>query len=184
MMLEQFFISDVVIFNRCSEATDKGKFRRSVKAKNRKAQIVYERADGTIDENYEEELPYDMTQDFLDISDADYGIWFLDAMDNPKNYVGKTVKFLGLVYKPKGKLKSDVFVPGRFAMTCCVDDIQFIGMKCRYDKADSLEHRSWVWVTAEIKYEFAMEYKGKGPVLYATSVEPAEKPEDELVYFS
>ena len=125
-----------------------------------------------------------MTQDFLDISDADYGIWFLDAMDNPKNYVGKTVKFLGLVYKPKGKLKSDVFVPGRFAMTCCVDDIQFIGMKCRYDKADSLEHRSWVWVTAEIKYEFAMEYKGKGPVLYATSVEPAEKPEDELVYFS
>ena len=184
MMLEQFFISDVVIFNRCSEATDKGKFRRSVKAKNRKAQIVYERADGTIDENYEEELPYDMTQDFLDISDADYGIWFLDAMDNPKNYVGKTVKFLGLVYKPKGKLKSDVFVPGRFAMTCCVDDIQFIGMKCRYDKADSLEHRSWVWVTAEIKYEFALEYKGKGPVLYATSVEPAEKPEDELVYFS
>jgi hypothetical protein len=29
-----------------------------------------------------------------------------------------------------------------------------------------------------------MEYKGKGPVLHALEVTPAEKPEDELVYFS
>ena len=35
-----------------------------------------------------------------------------------------------------------------------------------------------------MKNEFAMEYRGKGPVLYALDVEPAEKPEDELIYFS
>ena len=29
-----------------------------------------------------------------------------------------------------------------------------------------------------------MEYRGKGPVLYALEVEKAEKPEDELIYFS
>ena len=40
------------------------------------------------------------------------------------------------------------------------------------------------YITAQIKVEFAKEYKGKGPVLYPVSVEPAEKPEDELVYFS
>ena len=184
MMLEQFFISDVVIFNRCDDDTPKAKFRRSVKAKNRKAQIVYERADGSLDENYEEELPYDISADFLEISDADYGIFYLDVMDNPKKYAGKTVKYLALVYKPKGKLKSDVFVPGRFAMTCCAEDIQFVGFKCRYGNAETLGHRSWVWVTAKIAYEFAMEYKGKGPVLHAIKVEKADKPEDELVYFS
>lgn len=69
-------------------------------------------------------------------------------------------------------------------MTCCVEDIQFVGIKCKYDEADRIPHRSWVWVTAEIAYEFAMEYKGKGPVLHVTGVLPAEKPEDELVYFS
>ena len=128
MMLEQFFISDVVIFNRCDDDTPKAKFRRSVKAKNRKAQIVYERADGSIDENYDEELPYDINADFLDISDADYGIFYMDIMDNPKKYAGKKVKYLALVYNPKGKLKSDVFVAGRFAMTCCVEEIQIIGI--------------------------------------------------------
>ncbi len=184
MMLEQFFISDVVIFNRCDDETPKAKFRRSVKAKNRKAQIVYERMDGSLDESCEEELPYNINEDFLDISDADYGIFYLDIMDHPKKYVGKTVKYLAFIYKPKGKLKSDVFVPGRFAMTCCAEDIQFIGIKCKYDKAEHLGHRTWMWVTARVAYEFAMEYKGKGPVLHAVEVTEAEKPEDELVYFS
>lgn len=184
MMLEQFFISDVVIFNRCGDETPKARFRRSVKAKNRKAQIVYGREDGSLDENVDEELPYDINADFLDISDADYGIFYLDVMDHPKKYAGKKIKYLALVYNPKGKLKSNVFVAGRFAMTCCVEDIQFIGIKCKYDGADRIPHRSWVWVTAEVAYEFAMEYKGKGPVLHATEVLPAEKPEDELVYFS
>ena len=50
MIMEQLFQADVVIFNRCDDSTDKGKFRRNVKALNRKAQLVYERTDGTLDE--------------------------------------------------------------------------------------------------------------------------------------
>ncbi len=69
-------------------------------------------------------------------------------------------------------------------MTCCEADIQFIGFKCKYDRAETIPHRSWIDITAEIKHEFAMEYRGKGPVLYPVSIKPAEKPEDELVYFS
>lgn len=75
-------------------------------------------------------------------------------------------------------------VPGRFAMTCCIDDVTFIGFKCKYDKEHEIPHKSWITITAEIHVEFAREYKGKGPVLYPISIEPAEKPEDELVYFS
>ena len=70
MIMEQLFSADVVIFNRCDDSTDKGKYRRSVKAQNRKAQIVYERADGTLDER-PEELPYDLSQDEIEITDAD-----------------------------------------------------------------------------------------------------------------
>ena len=54
MMQEQVFSSDVVIFNRTDDNTDRGKFRRLIKTINRKAQIVYERKDGTIDERSEE----------------------------------------------------------------------------------------------------------------------------------
>lgn len=184
MIMEQLFAADVVIFNRCDDETPKGKFRRAVKARNRKAQIAYERADGTVDDSDMEELPYDLNQDIIDITDMDYGIWYMDALDEPKKYEGKKVRFLALVYRPENKLKKGVFIPGRFAMTCCADDITFIGFKCKCDKASEISHKSWITITAEMHHEFAMEYKGKGPVLYAIDVQPAEKPEDELVYFN
>ncbi|MCI9445842.1 MAG: GTPase [Lachnospiraceae bacterium] len=183
MIMEQLFVADVVIINRCSDDTPKGKFRRAIKAVNRKAQIAYEREDGMIDENDMEELPYDLNQEIIEITDMDYGIWYMDALDDPKKYEGKKVRFLALVYRPE-KMKKEVLVPGRFAMTCCVDDITFIGFKCKYSKAAEIPHKSWVMVTAQMKHEFALEYKGKGPVLYALDMQPAEKPEDELVYFS
>ena len=182
MMQEQVFEADVVIFNRTDDDTDRGYLRRQIKTINRKAQIVYERTDGTIDER-PEELPFDIEQDVIELSDADYGIWFMDATDNYKKYHGKKVKFLALVYNPDN-LKSGIMIPGRFAMTCCIDDVTFIGFKCKYPKEKEIPHKSWITITAEVRVEFAMEYKGKGPVLYPISIEPAEKPEDELVYFS
>ena len=183
MIMEQIFQADVVIINRCDDNTPKGKFRRAIKVINRKAQIAYERADGTVDNGEMEELPYDLNQDIIDITDMDYGIWYMDALDDPRKYEGKKVRFLALVYRPE-KLKKGVFVPGRFAMTCCAEDITFVGFKCKYDKASEIPHKSWITITAEMRTEFAIEYKGKGPVLYALDVQPAEKPEDELVYFN
>ena len=184
MMMEQFFQAEVVIFKRCDDNTPKSKFRGNIKAVNRPAQIVYERADGTIDDR-EEELPFDINADVIEISDADYALWFMDCMENPKKYDGKKVHFLGLVYNPKdGKLKRGVIVPGRFAMTCCVEDITFLGMMCKTGMENTPEHRSWIDLTARIKVEFAREYKGKGPILYPIEMKPAEKPQDELVYFS
>jgi uncharacterized repeat protein (TIGR03943 family) len=182
MMQEQVFSSDVVIFNRTDDSTDRGHLRRMIKSINRKAQIVYERTDGTIDER-PEELPFDIDQDVIELSDADYAIWYMDAMENYKKYDHKKVRFRALVYNPD-KLKKGVFVPGRFAMTCCIEDVTFIGFKCRYDKEDQIPHKAWIDITAEVHVEFAREYKGKGPVLYPVSIEKAEKPEDELVYFS
>ena len=167
MMQEQVFASDVVIFNRTDDDTDRGHLRRTIKNINRKAQIVYERKDGTIDDR-PEELPFDINADVIELSDADYAIWYMDAMENYKKYDGK-----------KG-----IMVPGRFAMTCCIEDVQFIGFKCKYDDEASIPHKSWIDITAQVKVEFAREYKGKGPVLYPISIEKAEKPEDELVYFS
>lgn len=186
MMVEQLHRAEVVIFNRCTEETPKAKFRANIKAINRPAQIVYERVDGSIDES-EDELPFDLTKNELEISDADYALWFMDCMDNPKKYDGKTVSFLALVYNPtakEGRLKPGTIIPGRFAMTCCVEDIQFLGMKCKTPEASKIAHKSWIKIKARVKNEFAKEYKGRGPVLYPISIENAVEPEDSLVYFN
>ena len=107
---------------------------------------------------------------------------FGDAMDNLKKYVDKTVRFKGQVLKSR-ELNAGFFVPGRMAMTCCADDTQFIGYICKNPAAKRLRIGSWVTVTAKVKDEFMEVYNGRGPVLYATEIEAAEKPEQELVYF-
>jgi uncharacterized repeat protein (TIGR03943 family) len=182
MMMEQFFNSDVVIFNRCDENTPKGKFRRMIEAKNPKAQIAYEYMDGSVDAGFVDELPFDLNQDVIEIKDEDYGIWYMDALEHPKKYKGKKVKFLALVYNPE-KMKKGIFVPGRFAMVCCADDITFMGFMCKSGEASRIPHKSWITITAEIRVEFLKEYRAKGPVLYALKVEEAKEPEEQLVYF-
>ncbi len=185
MMMEQLFLSDVIIINRSTPDLPKAKFRAAIKANNKKAQIVYENPDGSIDENAMSELPFDKSQDFIELSDMDYALFYMDIMDHPKDYNGKTIKFRALVYKADDyKRKKEGFVPGRFAMTCCEEDIQFLGMPCRSKHADQVQHKSWIDLTAKVRYEFTKDYGGKGPVLYETEMSPAEQPEDQLVYFS
>ena len=128
-------------------------------------------------------LPDSTQADPIDIPDDDFGIWYMDCQDEPQKYTGKTVRFLAQVCQTNRAGKNS-FVPGRFAMTCCVQDIQFVGFPCSYDGYKALEQRAWVRVTAKVGYKFHNIYRGKGPVLTAVSVEPAEKPLEEVVTFS
>lgn len=183
MMVQQFAESDAVIFNRCTEDTPKASFRRLVKANNRRAQIIYERTDGTIDNSLEEEMPFDLNAEIVEIGEEDYGIWYMDAMEHPDKYKDKTLRFKAIVYHPD-EFPQDWFVPGRFAMTCCVDDIGFIGFKCHCKEISKYKTRDWIYITAKAKVEYAKEYEGNGVVLEAVSVEPTEKSKEEIVYFT
>ena len=182
MMTRQFRYADLVLFNRCRESDDLPVFKRTVKAINRPAQVIFEMPDGTINANVKEELPYDLNSDTIEIADDVFGIWYLDTFENLDNYVGKKVIFKGQVLHPK-KASSNVFVPGRLCMTCCAADIQFVGFPCSWEKAKELKEKSFVKVTATIGSRFAKELGQNAPVLDAQSVESAEAPADEVVYF-
>ena len=183
LILNQVKMADLVIFNRCDSSMDRGYFRRNIKPLNRKAQIMYESADGTMDDQFEEELPFDYNQPVIELHDDDFGLWYLDAMDNPERYKGKKMVFTAQVYRGKN-FADDLFVPGRFAMTCCAEDVQFIGFFCHAKGAKNLELKSWVKVTAKVDIETVKEYHGRGPVLYAEKYEPGTAPEEKIVYFT
>ncbi|MBP5489715.1 MAG: GTPase [Lachnospiraceae bacterium] len=186
MILDEVRYSDVVIVNRCDDATDRSAIRRNIKAVNRKAMISYERADGKDAGEFEEELPYDMSKRELEISDADYGIWFMDATENYKDYDGKSVHFLSMLYV-SSRLPKGYIVPGRMVMTCCAADTQFNGFLAKLPATinpDTLRSRMWFDITADIRVQSMREYKGKGVVLYITKMVPAQEPADPLVYFS
>ncbi|MEE1032769.1 MAG: GTP-binding protein [Ruminococcus sp.] len=183
LFVEMIRGADMVIFNRCEADHPLANFRRSVKVVNAGAEVLFEDEEGEIEDIFGDEMPYDMDADVIEIEDIDFGIWYIDMMDRLEEYVGKTVKFKGQVLKSRD-LNANFFVPGRMAMTCCADDTQFIGYVCKNQESKKLRMGSWVEVTATIKKEYMEVYHDEGPVLYATSIVPAEKPEQELVFFT
>ena len=87
-----------------------------------------------------------------------------------------------MVLKPKDFPK-EYFVPGRMAMTCCADDMAFLGFACEYDKADKLTDQQWVKVTAKVAKEYFADYQGEGPILHAISVEQTKAPKETVISF-
>ena len=175
--------TELVIFNRCSEEQDLPMFRRNLKALNSNVQMMFEHKDGRMIELGKDIPPYDLNAPVIDITDDDYGIWYMDAADDKDRYEGKTVRFTARIMKNR-KLPKNFCVPGRKAMTCCAEDIRFIGFLCKYPELDNLKNGDWVTLTANMHYERRREYGGVGPVLYATEVVECAAPEDELVYFN
>lgn len=174
---------EMIVFNRLSEDTDKMELHKIVRAINRRCDIAYEQEDGTVEyDEIEDPLPFDLNADIIEIADDDYGIWYRDLSEDMQKYSGKTVKFKAQVAHTK-KAEKGTFVPGRFIMTCCVDDIEFMGYVCLYDGAEELAQRSWVEVTAKISLRYHKLYKEMGPVLTAIEVVPAEKAVQDVVTF-
>lgn len=182
LLAEMVRNSEMIIFNRCDGITDLNAYKRNIKAVNPRAEVIFEDANGEITDILEDDLPYDLTQDVLKLDDFGYGIWYLDSMDHVERYVGKTIEFLAMVLKPEGFPKG-YFVPGRMAMTCCADDMAFLGYACEYAEADKLKQKDWVRVKASVTKEYREEYQGEGPVLHAVSVEKAKAPKNEIISF-
>ena len=187
LLLEKIRGSELLVVNRAEAVNDdesRQLIHKLVRQASRRCDIAYEFKDGSVAyDDIPAPLPFDINAPVIDIPDDDYGIWYMEGQDEPQKYAGKTVKFLAQVCQTNRAGKNS-FVPGRFAMTCCVQDIQFVGFPCSYDGYKDLEQREWVKVTAKVGYKFHNIYRGKGPVLTALSVEPAEKPLNDVVTFS
>ncbi len=165
--------SEMIICNRCDGIEDLSGYRRTLKSMCPKGEIVFEDSEGEVNEIAEEDLPYDLNEEVVKVSPEAYGIWYIDCMERRDRYEGKIVEFSAMVLKTPDFPKN-YFVPGRMAMTCCEDDMTFLGFITKSREAKDLETKQWVKVKAKIAYEFWKDYDGEGPVLYAESVEPAQ----------
>lgn len=187
LLLDKLRASELLVVNRAEAVNDdesRQLIHKLVRQASRRCDIAYEFKDGSVGyDDIPDPLPFDINAPVVEIPAEFFGVWYMDCMDEMEKYDGKTVKFLAQVCQTNRAGKG-CFVPGRFAMTCCVQDIQFVGFPCSYDGYKALEQRAWVRVTAKVGYKFHNIYRGKGPVLTAVSVEPAEKPLEEVVTFS
>jgi uncharacterized repeat protein (TIGR03943 family) len=179
LVMDKLVGAQMVVFNRLEKGCDTMPFHKIARAANRKIDILYDYTDGTTEfDDVIDPLPYDINASTIEIKDDDYAIFYRDVTEEPAKYDGKTVRFKAQVAMLR-RDKDGMFAPGRFVMTCCVEDIQFCGIPCRFTGAGVLESRSWVMVTARITAEKHRLYKGDvGPVLTAIEVKRGATPAD------
>ena len=182
IMMEKIMNTDMVIFNRCTDELKEQLRKRNLKMVNRRAEMYLEFSPERAEPYDSGVPPFDMSQPVLELDDRDFGVWYVDVMDHPDRYEGKSVRFKGMVAK-SDKFPKGSFVAGRFAMVCCAEDTTFLGMICMGPEGDELESRDWVEVTARVKCEYVELYQGDGPMLYTEKVERCLPPKEELVTF-
>ncbi len=184
LVMDKLVGAQMVVFNRLTPGQDTMPFHKLARAASRRIDILYDYTDGTTAfDDVIDPLPFDINAPVIEIKDEDYALWYRDVTEEPEKYHGKTVDFKGQVAMLRRE-KNGMFAPGRFVMTCCVDDIQFCGVPCRYEGSANLESRAWVQVRAKISAERHPLYHGElGPVLTAISVAPAAPAVEEVVTF-
>ncbi len=182
LMMEKITNADLLVFNRCDEELRAALRQRNLRMVNRRADIYLENDDGSSEDYLTgDECPFDLSQETIDIPDDDFGVWYVDVMDHPERYEGKLVH-MKLVMCHSKKYPG-IHCPGRFAMVCCENDIQFLGLIARGEGLDQYNNRDWLEVTARMTVEDHAAYQGKGPVMEILSAAPCEKPAEEVVTF-
>ena len=119
----------------------------------------------------------------VEIADEDYAVWYRDMVEETKKYVGKTVKFKGIVVKDARMPKNSIAL-GRHVMTCCAEDISYQALAVVFDgDMPTLKTRDWITVTAKIAMERHSLYRGQGPVLHVVRTDFATPPKQEVATF-
>lgn len=173
--------SEMTIMNRCRDIDKLNGYKRTIKSLNTAIETVFEDEEGEIDlPLLDEDLPYDLKADIVEIEPEHYGIFYLDVWDNIDRYAGKKFRLQTLVMKEE-RLPKNYFVAGRPAMTCCADDLVFMGLICKSKEAKNLADKNTVNMVVTIEKENRSDYGGEGPVLYAESCEKIAPMKDPVV---
>lgn len=186
LLSDNIAVADIVIFNRCEQGkVDKKRLRRILKSLNPRIDMMFEYMDGEVEQGFQgdDEMPFDVNADPIEIVHDDFGLWYVDIMSNSKRYNNRNIRVRGMVFRAKNVPKG-YFVISRRAMTCCANDIQVVGILVKCPDESKFKDGDWVEVTGRIVGEKQEVYRGVGPVILARSVAPTEKADSELVYFN
>lgn len=179
IIMNPLSVSDVILFNRSTDATRKGDIRRALKILNNRAEVYFTRMDGSLDFGMDDFfLPNE--NGVIEIDEQKFCPWFVDCIENTDKYYGKKIRAKFMITKGNG-LSDKQFYAGRMAAICCAEDAQFIGFVAECQGV-VLKQGSWIYATATIT-------KGsidKNRAIILLDIEEANKisqPEEVYLYF-
>lgn len=171
--------AEIVILNR-SDGIDKRYLRNNLKSINQYIELIFEDKDGNVTNKIEDEL-FDLSKD-LEISDIDYGLWFMDAIDNPKKYDHKNIT-IKVKYVGEIKEYDNVLVMGRKAMVCCAEDITDIALPFIGLHIEDIDKDKYYLISGQARC-IENEEGIKVCAINVKEYKEADAPEQELVNFN
>ncbi len=143
--------SSLVIFNRCDGIKDLGLYRRWIRGLTQQAQIAFEDKNGNLTTMLDEDLPYDLSKDVICFEEDVYPTWYVDVFDNYEKYFNKLFKFKAFV---RGIEKKTIVV-GHDVMTCCSEDIQFLGYEVINESKTKVKIGDCVYLECYVTREYS-----------------------------
>lgn len=118
------------------------------------------------------------SSEVLEITTEEYTNFLKASHESINNYVGKTVKLTGYIYRLPDFSKNEFVL----ARTMIIDNSMgsvIVGMLCECEYSSKYDSGSWIEVTGTIKKG---NYNGEIPVLEISNIKTIKAPQDEFVY--
>ena len=165
--------SSLIIFNRSLNNPMLPQFRRQIRMFNPNGQVAFEALDGSLYTTLEEDLPYDLNKNEILIGEDDYPIWYMEVFDRKEKYFKPTFKFKTFVRD----VTDDTFVIGRNVMSCCEDDIQFLGYEVKNDTNYEPEVGDCIFITCKVIIDYS--YIANDDVVMLKAVKVTKLPDEK-----
>ena len=173
--------AECIIFNRFDDQSDYSFIRNNVLGLNPRAELIFENSGGEI-VDMKNAVVFDLDKDILDISDIDYGPWYIDASSNPAKYEGHIIK-INVRFIDDLPQYPQAWIMGRKAMICCGDDIATLALTVIGIDKTKMDRTSFYELTGTIRV-IGGEDGYDTCLLYVKKVASGRQLRDELVYFN
>lgn len=152
--------SEVVIMYNCDDEKAATVLKRNLQLINPKMGYLLFDSEGN-SVSLADDLPYKVDTDYVNVADTDFGIFFVDSIENPERYNGKTVELTVHAVLDK-TIPEGFFVGGRRVMTCCANDIAFYFVLCHNATSVKVNNGDWLRIAGEIAFH---EMQGERQIL-------------------
>ena len=152
-------------------------YRRSIRALNPQTNFVFKNKEGEMNPRLDEDLPYNIQANQIELTDETFGIFYIDAMEYVTRYKNKIVSFTGKIFKKR----ENMLLIGRKALTCCSEDLTMFAFICDARDVGGFEEYEWVRVDGQVKAEYFEKLQAAIPIIQIIWIEKCQKPDQEVV---
>jgi len=152
--------TEVVIMYNCDDEKATTVLKRNLQLINPKmGYLLFDSAGNSV--SLADDLPYKVDTDYVNVADGDFGIFFVDSIENPERYDGKTVEITVHAVLDH-TIPDGFFIGGRRVMTCCANDVAFYFVLCHNATSVKVNNGDWLRVSGQVAFH---EIKGERQVL-------------------